>query len=54
MTASEGVQDEVAVHGYLKAWLLSHILVSDMQYRNFLEDKRKGDATLTYDSQKDS
>jgi hemerythrin len=40
MTASEGVQDEVAVHGYLKTWLLSHILVSDMQYRNFVESKR--------------
>jgi hemerythrin-like metal-binding protein/PAS domain S-box-containing protein len=36
MTASEGVQGEVAIHGYLKSWLLSHILVSDMEYRERL------------------
>ena len=39
MAASEGVQDETAVHRYLKDWLLSHILESDMQYRPFVESK---------------
>ena len=39
MAASEGIQDEAAVHRYLKAWLLSHILESDMQYRSFVESK---------------
>ena len=39
MAAAEGVPDEVAVHRYLKAWLLSHILESDMQYRSFAESK---------------
>ena len=37
MAAADGVQDEVAVQRYLKAWLLSHILESDMQYRPFVE-----------------
>ena len=41
MAASEGIQDEAAVHRYLKAWLLSHILESDMQYRSFVESKLK-------------
>ena len=39
MAAAEGVQDAAAVHRYLKAWLLSHILESDMQYRPFVESK---------------
>jgi hemerythrin-like metal-binding protein len=39
LAASEGIQDEAAVHRYLKAWLLSHILESDMQYRSFVESK---------------
>ena len=39
MAASEGVQDEAGVHRYLKAWFLSHILESDMQYRSFVESK---------------
>jgi PAS domain S-box-containing protein/hemerythrin-like metal-binding protein len=39
MAASDGVQDETAVHRYLKDWLLSHILESDMQYRPFVESK---------------
>jgi PAS domain S-box-containing protein/hemerythrin-like metal-binding protein len=34
-----GVQDEAAVHRYLKVWLQSHILESDMQYRDFAERK---------------
>jgi hemerythrin-like metal-binding protein/PAS domain S-box-containing protein len=38
MAASEGIQDDAAVHRYLKAWLLSHILDSDMQYRYFVEE----------------
>ena len=39
MAAAEGAQDAAAVHRYLKAWLLSHILESDMQYRPFVESK---------------
>jgi hemerythrin len=39
MAAAEGVPDEAAVHRYLKDWLLSHILESDMQYRSFAESK---------------
>jgi PAS domain S-box-containing protein/hemerythrin-like metal-binding protein len=39
LAASEGIQDEAAVHRYLKAWLLTHILESDMQYRPFVESK---------------
>jgi hemerythrin-like metal-binding protein len=37
MAASEDIQDEAAVHRYLKDWWLSHILESDMQYRAFAE-----------------
>ena len=37
MAALEGKRDEVAVHQYLKEWLLNHILKSDMQYRRFAE-----------------
>ena len=37
MAASEDIQDEAAVHRYLKDWWLSHILESDMQYRLFAE-----------------
>jgi PAS domain S-box-containing protein/hemerythrin-like metal-binding protein len=37
MAAAEDIQDEAAVHRYLKDWWLSHILESDMQYRLFAE-----------------
>jgi hemerythrin len=36
MVASEVVQDEAAVHRYLKDWWLSHILESDRLYRSFV------------------
>jgi PAS domain S-box-containing protein/hemerythrin-like metal-binding protein len=37
IAAEAGVQDEAAVHRYLKMWLRSHILESDMQYRDFVK-----------------
>ena len=37
MAALDGKRDAVAVHQYLKEWLLNHILKSDMQYRRFAE-----------------
>jgi hemerythrin-like metal-binding protein len=40
IAAEAGVQDEAAVHRYLKVWLQSHILESDMQYRDFVKSKR--------------
>jgi hemerythrin len=40
MAATEGAQDEAAVHRYLKGWLLSHILESDMQYRRFVQSRQ--------------
>jgi hemerythrin len=40
MAASEDIQDEAAVHRYLKDWWLSHILESDMQYRTFVASKQ--------------
>jgi PAS domain S-box-containing protein/hemerythrin-like metal-binding protein len=40
MAATDGVQDEAAVHRYLKGWLLSHILESDMQYRAFVQSRK--------------
>jgi hemerythrin-like metal-binding protein len=40
IAAEAGVQDEAAVHRYLKMWLQSHILESDMQYRDFVKSKR--------------
>jgi hemerythrin len=40
IAAEAGVQDQAAVHRYLKVWLQSHILESDMQYRDFAESKR--------------
>ena len=40
MAASEDIQDEAAVHRYLKDWWLSHILESDMQYRTFAASKQ--------------
>ena len=37
LAAADHVIDAVAVHTYLKQWLVSHILSSDMQYGRFLE-----------------
>jgi hemerythrin len=33
LAATKGVQDVGAVHRYLHAWFLTHILGSDMRYR---------------------
>jgi hemerythrin-like metal-binding protein/PAS domain S-box-containing protein len=40
--ADNSVPDYAAVHHYLKDWLLTHILKSDMQYRIFNESKKSG------------
>jgi PAS domain S-box-containing protein/hemerythrin-like metal-binding protein len=37
LVASDGVQDCEGAYHYMKNWLLSHILKSDMQYRLFVE-----------------
>jgi putative two-component system response regulator len=39
LTALDGTHEPADVHQYLKEWLLSHILKSDMQYRHFTEEK---------------
>ena len=39
MAASRGVLDCEGVDHYMREWLLSHILESDMQYRLFVEIK---------------
>ena len=39
MAATDGAQNHVGLHDYLKSWLLEHILKSDMQYRFFVEEK---------------
>lgn len=44
MASISGVRDIARVHGYLKGWLLSHILQSDMHYREFVE---RGGAKLS-------
>ncbi len=40
MAASASIPDRAAIHDYLKEWLLSHILNSDMLYRHFVEKGR--------------
>ena len=40
VAAVEGVQNRAGLHDYLKSWLLTHILKSDMQYRHFVEEQR--------------
>jgi hemerythrin len=40
MAASRGVLDCEGVDHYMREWLLSHILESDMQYRHFVEGRK--------------
>ncbi len=39
--ASHGVLDYEGAYHYLREWLLSHILESDMQYRRFVEGRKE-------------
>lgn len=41
MAASDGRQDRAGVHRYLKEWLLSHILKSDIHYRYIVEGRNQ-------------
>jgi len=40
MAASYGVLDYEGAYHYMREWLLSHILESDMQYRHFVEGRK--------------
>lgn len=40
MAASHGVLDCEDAYHYMREWLLSHILKSDMQYRRFVEGRK--------------
>ena len=40
MAASHGVLDCEGAYHYMREWLLSHILESDMQYRHFVEGRK--------------